>query len=126
MIQKEVECSLKILVMAGPMNPKIGNNANLTGKLIPYFLAAGNEGLILGKPIVTTDCTGMRELLGDSEFGMITAMDEDSLFQGVKTMLCDESLRLSYREKAAERGNDFSAEKLTKETEEHFVKLAGN
>ena len=27
------------------------------------------EGVVLGKPIVTTDVSGMRELLGDSEFG---------------------------------------------------------
>ena len=29
--------------MTGPLYPKPGNNANLIGKLIPYFLAAGHE-----------------------------------------------------------------------------------
>ena len=29
--------------MTGPLYPRPGNNANLTGKLIPHFLAAGHE-----------------------------------------------------------------------------------
>lgn len=83
------------------------------------------EGLILGKPIVTTDCTGMRELLGNSEFGLITEMTEDALFDGMKTMLQNEMLRSQYAEKAITRGRDFSAERLVQDTEDYFVKLAG-
>ena len=83
------------------------------------------EGLILGKPIVTTDCTGMRELLADSEFGLITDLTEEALYHGMKTMLQDESLRDRYAEKAAERGWDFSTDRLVQDTESYFMKLAG-
>lgn len=83
------------------------------------------EGLILGKPIVTTDCTGMRELLGNSEFGLITEMTEDALYDGMKTMLQDEFLRSQYTEKAALRGKSFSTERLVQDTEAYFMKLAG-
>lgn len=83
------------------------------------------EGLILGKPIVTTDCTGMRELLGNSEFGLITEMTEDALYDGMKTMLQDEFLRSKYTEKAALRGQNFSTERLVQDTESYFMKLAG-
>lgn len=34
---------MKILFMTGPLYPQPGNNANLTGKLIPHILAAGHE-----------------------------------------------------------------------------------
>lgn len=34
---------MKLLILTGPLYPRPGNNANLTGKLIPYFLAAGHE-----------------------------------------------------------------------------------
>ena len=34
---------MKLLIMTGPLYPRPGNNANLTGKLIPHFLAAGHE-----------------------------------------------------------------------------------
>ena len=54
------------------------------------------EGLILGKPIVTTDVTGVREQMGDSEFGLIVDNDEEAFYQGLKRMLCDESLRQAF------------------------------
>lgn len=78
------------------------------------------EGVILGKPIVTTDCTGMRELLGDSEFGLITSNNEEALYEGMKKMLRSEQLRLSYAEKAIQRAEHFSAKQLTEETELFF------
>lgn len=34
---------MKLLLMTGPLYPLPGNNANLTGKLIPHFLEAGHE-----------------------------------------------------------------------------------
>lgn len=81
------------------------------------------EGVILGKPIVTTDCGGMREILGDSEFGLITELSDDGLYEGLKQMLTDAPLREKYAEKAAERGKEFSAAQLTKKTEAYFEEL---
>lgn len=78
------------------------------------------EGMILGKPVVTTDCTGMREILGDSEFGLITELSDDGLYEGMKIMLSEETLRLHYAEKAAEHGKDFSARVIAKESEKFF------
>ena len=83
------------------------------------------EGLILGKPIVTTECSGMHELLGDSEFGLITENSGDALYSGLKKMLEDEDLRSEYADKAAERGGKFSASELTKATERFLSDLAG-
>ena len=81
------------------------------------------EGLILGKPIVTTECTGMRELLGNSEYGLIVDNQEDALCNGLRKMLKDSELRATYATHAAERGRDFSARQLAKETEDFFIQL---
>jgi len=81
------------------------------------------EGLILGQPIVTTDCSGMQELLGNSEFGLITENSESGVYDGLKRMLTDEKLRRHYAERAAERGRTFSAGQLTRRTEEYFLSL---
>ena len=81
------------------------------------------EGVIMGKPIATTDCGGMREILGDSEFGLITKLDDEDFYEGVKKLLTDESLRKHYAAKAAERGNDFSAKRMTETTEKFFEDL---
>lgn len=83
------------------------------------------EGVILGKPTVTTDVSGMRELLGDSEYGLIVENDDEAFYQGMKQMMTDAAMREHYAAKAEQRGQDFSAEKLAKETEEYFTKLAG-
>lgn len=78
------------------------------------------EGLILGKPIVTTDVSGMRELLGESEYGMITRVEDEDFCEGLKKMLLDEKLRREYAHKAAVRGRDFATRKLVSETERFF------
>ena len=81
------------------------------------------EGLILGKAIVTTDCTGMKEQLGESEYGLITPNDEESLYEGMKKMLSDDSLRKHYEEKALQRGKLFSAQHLVHEAEAFLLSL---
>lgn len=79
------------------------------------------EGLILGKPVVTTDCSGMHELLGDSEYGLITENDDEALYQGLKRMLTEPELLAHYAEKAPERGRDFRQEALVRETEDFLL-----
>lgn len=79
------------------------------------------EGLILGKPIVTTDCTGMRELLQDSEYGLITENSAEGLYSGMKALLSDQALLSEYARKAKRRGEAFSAKELTQSTERFFA-----
>ena len=81
------------------------------------------EGLVLGKPIVTTECSGMRELLGDSEYGMIVENEEEALREGMERLLRGAALRERFAAAAATRGRDFSARALAGETEEFFIDL---
>ena len=62
------------------------------------------EALILGKPIVTTDCSGMNELLGDSEFGLIMPNTVEGILQGLRTILSDTELCRTYAANALRRG----------------------
>lgn len=87
------------------------------------FSTAITEAVIMGKPIVTTDCYGMREILGDSEFGLITENDDEAFYAGLKKMLEDADLRNKYSKKAAARGKDFSAAELTRATERYLKEL---
>ena len=84
------------------------------------------EALILGKPVVTTPCSGMDELLGDHEFGLITADSTEGIYEGLKTMLDDPALRKHYADAAAVRGEAFSKEKLVGQTEQFFRSLLKN
>lgn len=85
------------------------------------------EGLILGKPIITTDCSGMKELLGDSKFGIITANDDNAFYEGLKTMLSmsDDQMKF-YADKSFMRGRMFSTVNLVKNTESFFENIYSN
>ena len=73
---------------------------------------AVTEALILGLPVITTNCSGMHELLKNGECGMITDNSEEALYIGLKRLLDNPSLLQHYRNKAIDRGKDFSLQKL--------------
>ena len=87
------------------------------------FSTAVTEALILGIPVVSTDCSGARELLGDNEYGLVTENDEEALYQGIKSLLDDPALLAHYREKASERGRMFSTEETVKAAEDMLLEL---
>ena len=84
------------------------------------------EGLILGKAIVTTACTGMMELLDDSEYGIITEDNSNALFIGIKTMLDSPKLIEDYSCKAKQRGNLFKKRATVEVTENFFEQIFSN
>lgn len=84
------------------------------------FSTVVTEALILGRCVVTTACAGMDELLGDSEFGLITENSTQGIYEGLKKVLDDPALRQSYEEKARSRGETFSKAKAVAATEEFF------
>lgn len=69
------------------------------------------ENLLLGKPVVATDCAGIREQLGDDEYGIVTENTEEALLAGLERMLRDENLRSHYAAKAQEKAAQLSYEK---------------
>lgn len=80
------------------------------------------EGLILGKAIVTTNCNGMKELLGCSQYGIITECNEEALSEGLKRLLADNSLKDEYERNSMERGRNFSVKFSVKQAEKLFIK----
>ncbi len=88
------------------------------------FSTAVTEALVLGVPVVTTECSGMREQLGDNdEYGIVTKNSEEGLYEGLKKMLSNPSLLQAYKEKAKERGKRFSREQTVLAVEEFLDNL---
>ena len=87
------------------------------------FSTVITEALILGKPVVTTDCSGMDELLGNNEFGIVTENSEDGLYAGLKKMLTEPGLMDHYAAAAAQRGRDFHRGALVGRHEAFFTEL---
>lgn len=88
------------------------------------FSTVITEGIILGKAIVTTDCSGMREILGDSDYGLITENDDEAFYLGLRKMLFDKAMREHYAEMAMQRAKFFSCEQLAAEAEKFFLQVA--
>lgn len=83
------------------------------------FSTAATEALIVGTPVVTTPVSGMEEMLGkNNEYGIITEMTEESLYEGIKQLLDDPKLLDHYKNMAVERGKYFSTENTVKAVEE--------
>ena len=85
---------------------------------------ATTEALLLGLPIVSTDVSGAREILGDNnEWGIVTGVDDDSLYEGLKKMLSDPALREYYREATKERAPFFDKKNTVAQAEKLFYEV---
>lgn len=68
------------------------------------YSTAVTEALIVGTPVITTECSGMRELLGENqEYGVITENNEKDLYIALKELLCNDE-KLKEIKLAAQKG----------------------
>ncbi|MBO4230937.1 MAG: glycosyltransferase [Bacteroidales bacterium] len=83
---------------------------------------AVTEAMVLGLPIVTTDCAGMRELFGGKACGIIAENDEDSLYEAIMECYSDPCKLQGYASEAVARAKEFSLEKSMAVIEEVLSK----
>lgn len=83
------------------------------------FSTAVTEALIVGTPVVSTDCSGAKELLGENnEYGIVVENSIKGIYQGMKKMLSNNELLSHYKEQAKIRGSFFSCENTINAVEE--------
>ena len=70
------------------------------------------EALILGVPVLSTDCAGPREILDNGKYGMLVENSEESLYEGLKTLYESPDLMEKYRKKAIERLSFFDEDAI--------------
>lgn len=122
--QNGLSCSVSLLGFAENPYPYMKKaDLYICPSFFEGFSTTVVESLILGTPVVTTECAGMREILGNSEYGLITENSEDGVFEGMKKMLTDKALYLKYKEAAVLRGEYFKKEKAVLKTESFFESL---
>lgn len=73
------------------------------------------EALILGVPVLSTDCTGPTEILDNGKFGMIVENSEEGLYRGLKKICDSPSLLQMYREQAIKRRDFFDETRIIKQ-----------
>ena len=82
------------------------------------YSTAVSESIILHTPVITTDCSGMAEIFGDSGCGMIVENSDEALLNGMRCMLTDMALVKQMKACAVERSTFFSTERCIKQFED--------
>lgn len=84
-----------------------------------------SEAIILGVPVLSTDVSGAKEVLGNNnEFGIVVENTDNSLYKGIKNFLCDPQLLNYYRKQAIKRSSFFDINKTVKQAEELIDSVA--
>lgn len=73
------------------------------------------EAVILGVPVITTECSGMKDILGESEYGLIVKNDDISIINGIKEMITNRELYQKYLLKVKERRKAFRVDNAVKQ-----------
>lgn len=84
--------------------------------LVEGYSTAVAESVVVGVPVLTTNCSGMHEILGD-EAGLIVDNSLEGLTDGLKTVFSDRNKISVLRAGVKSRQNMFSTEYSVKEFE---------
>lgn len=87
------------------------------------FSTSTTEALIVGTPVCTVRVSGMKEMLGDSEYGLITENSEDDLYRGIVKLMDNSDLLQHYKSMSQIRGKVFSLDNTVHEVEDFFESL---
>lgn len=88
------------------------------------FSTAVTEALVVGIPVVSTNCSGAYELLGNNnEYGIVTEQSEEAIFQAVYSLATDKNKFNYYRNQATVRGAIFSKKATIASVENAFEHL---
>lgn len=89
------------------------------------FSTAVTEALILSLPVISTNCSGAHELLGENnEYGIVTENSKEGLYKGLKEMISNPKKLPHYTRQAKLRGDFFSTENTVQATDEFFDSLS--
>ena len=74
------------------------------------YSTACTEAIMLGVPVVSTCVSGAEEIIEEAQCGMMTGMDDDSLYEGLKQVCTQPELLAKWKERLIETRKHFSAE----------------
>lgn len=98
-----------------PFNFLFASDIYVCSSYAEGYNTAITEALVLGKPIVSTECSGVKEQLGENnEWGICVENSVEGLYNGLKQML-NPKIRDHYKKQAAIRGKDFTLDKSMNE-----------
>lgn len=85
------------------------------------YSTACTEAIMLDVPVITTCVSGGREIIDEAQCGLLTGMDDESLYQGIKQVLDNPALIAQWKETLKTTREAFSQ----KVRAEHLFQLLG-
>lgn len=70
------------------------------------------ESLLLGIPVVTTNCSGSVEMVGNGKFGTIVEKNGLSLYKGLKSILENDSIYNNYKKEIEKRNRYMTSQRI--------------
>ena len=93
----------------------------LSSSIFEGYSLVSQEAAVLDVPMLLTDVSGVRELLGDSEYGIVMEPSVVGIYEGMKSVIDNPSLHDIYKKKIMERKKIITYQKRIDEIEELFV-----
>lgn len=105
-------------------NPyRVMKNSDLfvCSSLFEGLSTAMSEAVILGVPVITTDVSGAKEVLGcNNEYGIVTENDEEALYRAIKKIISDKYFYSEYKKNVKTRSRFFETKKTVESVCELF------
>lgn len=98
-----------------------GSDLYVCSSITEGFSTTVSEAVILGTPVIATDCSGMREILGDSEYGIVCENSEEGILGAMRDIILDKTMYNKYKGKVLERTKMFDL----KRSVENISKILG-
>lgn len=123
-IRKQIEenaLSDRIKLFGFQENPQkfiAASDAFVCSSYAEGYSTAVSEAVILGVPVVTTECSGMREIFGDEECGIICENSDDGLFEAMKKVLDEPGLLRNFKSAEKRRATAFGIASRIKAVED--------
>ena len=76
------------------------------------------EAMVLGLPVISTNCSGPNELLNFGEYGFMVENNNEELYEGIKALINDDKKLDYYQKKSKERQEFFEYKKCINKIEE--------
>lgn len=107
-----------------PYNIMINSDLYISSSREEGLATVLTEALTLGLPVVSTDVSGAKEVLGENnEYGLVVENSKTGVYEGLKKLLTDSELMEKYRKTAKERAEEFDTAHTVAKTEEFFESL---
>ena len=75
----------------------------LSSSLFEGYSLVSQEAAVLDVPLLLTDCSGVRELIGEDEYGIRMEISVQGIYQGMKRVIEHPELQPYYKRKVMER-----------------------